>query len=170
MANQERDVRIQRGLPAGPQFSQVNPFFGLLPREYRVRKKDFFTYNIRFNTLAAGGTASQSANVQNDSDFIWTIGCVTVTNAAFTTFTTATSIPVLIELSDSASGVQLQDSQTHISNMFGTAQLPFVMPFPKIFKAGGQITARLQNQDGANAFVVNLAFHGFKAFFIPAEQ
>lgn len=170
MANVPLAVRQQRNLPAGPMFSQVNPFFGLLPKEYKVRRKDFFTYNIRFNTLAAGGTATLTANVQNDSDFVWVIGAVTVTNAAFTTFTAATNIPILAELSDASSGVQLQDSATHISNMFGTAQLPFTLPFPKIFKAGGQITARLQNQDGANAFVVNLAFHGFKCYFMKADE
>ena len=168
MSNDPLAIRQQRGLPAGPMFSQANPFFGLLPKEYRSRQKDFFTYNIRFNTLAANGTSTVTASVQNDSDFVWVIGVMTVTAADFTTFTAAANVPVLAELTDSASGVQLQDSQTHISNLFGTSQLPFTLPFPKIFKAGGQISARLQNQS-ATALVVNLAFHGFKAYFMQAK-
>ena len=166
--NTQRNIREQRGTPAGPGFSQANPFFGLLPKEYKLRRKDFFTYNIRFNTLAASGTATLTANVQNDSDFVWCIGVMAVTDNIFSTFTAATSVPILAELTDSSSGVQLQDSATHISNLFGTSQLPFTLPFPKIFKAGGQISVRLQNQI-ATAMVVNLSFHGFKTFFIPAD-
>lgn len=145
-------------------------FFGLLPPQFIRRKKEYFVYNIRYNTIAAGGTSTLTANVQNDSDFVWVRGIMTVSNAAFTTFTAATSVPMLIEISDSAAGVLLQDSATHISNQFGNAQLPFDLPFPKIFRKGGQITTRLQNQDGGNAFVVNLSFVGFKVYFMPADQ
>lgn len=156
-------------MPAGPQFAQANPFFGLLPRKYAKKEKDFFTYNIRFNTLGASSTATATASVQNDSDFIWCVGSIVVTAADFTTFTASSSVPVLVELTDSASGVALQDSQTHVSNLFGTAQLPFTLPYPKVFKAGGQITIRAQNQS-ATALVLNFSFHGFKAYFMDASR
>lgn len=166
--NEQRHARQQGGLPAGALLQMAHPFFGLLPREFVARKKETFTYNIRFNTIAASATNTGTANVQNDSDFVWVAASIVVTNAAFTTFTAAANVPMLVEIIDSASGLQLQDSATHVSNLFGTAQLPFLLPMPKIFRAGGQISARLQNQDGANAFVVNLAFHGFKVYNMPA--
>lgn len=149
--------------------SRAHDFFGLLPPQFVRRKKDFFVYNIRFNTIGAGGTATLTANVQNDSDFVWVQGVMTVTNAAFTGFTAATSVPMLVTLLDSASGVQLSDSATHVSNVFGTSQLPFVLPYPKIFRKGGQISAQLQNQDGGNAYVVNLSFVGFKVYLVKAD-
>lgn len=168
--NPGRQQRAQAASPTGniPMRTATN-FFGLLPPQFIARKKDFFTYNLRFNTIVAGGTQVQTANVQNDSDFVWVRGAITVTNAAFTTFTAASSVPMLATLTDSAAGVNLQDSATHISNLFGTAQLPFDLPFPKIFRKGGQISLSLQNQDGANAFVVNVSFHGFKVYMIPAD-
>lgn len=163
-----RQVGQQRGLPAGQMLSYAHPFFGLLPREFVGRKKEAFTYNIRFNTIAASATNTGTANVSNDSDFVWTHASVVVTNSAFTTFTTATNVPMLVEIKDAASGLDMQDAATHVSNLFGTAQLPFILPMPKIFRAGGQISARLQNQDAANAFVVNFSFHGFKVYNMPA--
>lgn len=168
VANGNRAVQQQRGLPAGQLLNLAHPFFGLLPREFVGRKKETFTYNIRFNTLAASATNVGSANVQNDADFVWVAASVVVTNAAFTTFTNALNVPVLAEILDASSGLQLQDQSTHLSNLFGTAQQPFLLPMPKIFRAGGQISARLQNQDAANAFVINLAFHGFKVYNMPA--
>lgn len=137
---------------------------GLLPPRARRRVKDHFTYNITFNTIAASATSVGTSNIQGDSDFWWVAGSVVITNAAGTTFTGSGVAPFLIELSDSSSGRNLQDSATHISNLFGTAQLPFYLPFPREFKASGQISAKLQNQDSGNAFVVRLALHGFKLF------
>jgi hypothetical protein len=145
-----------------------HPFFGLLPKEFVARKKETFTYNIRFNTIAASATNVGTANVDNASDFVWVAASVVVTNAAFTTFTNAANVPMLVEIKDASSGIDFQDSATHVSNIFGTAQNPFLLLMPKIFRAGGQITARLQNQDAANAFVVNFAFHGFKVYGMPA--
>jgi hypothetical protein len=135
----------------------------LLPPGIRGKAKDFFTYNITFNTIGAGATATGSANIQGDSDFVWIRGSVIVTDAAFTTFTSPAAAPLLIQLGDAGSGRQLQDSSTHLSNMFGTAQLPFDLPFPKIFERSGQIQVQLVNQSGG-ALVVRLAFHGFKVF------
>lgn len=138
----------------------------LLPPSIRGRAKDFFTYNITFNTLLAAATSTQSANVQGDSDFVWILGSMIVTNAAGTTFTSSAAAPFTIQISDAASGRQLQDSPTAVSNLFGTAQLPMQIPYPKLFGASGQIQATLINQDAANAFLVRLSFHGFKVFNI----
>lgn len=168
--NDNRNIQQQRGLPAGAQFQQSNPFFGLLPREFKGRLKDTFTYNVQFNTLAANTTAAQSISIQNDADFVWTQGSVVVTNAAGTTFTSALNVPILSLISDSAAGRNLSDSSTHVSNYFGTAQQPFILSFPKIFRAGGQVSVQLQNLDAANAFRVFIALHGFKVFFMPAQD
>lgn len=168
MTNVPKQIQQQRGLPAGAQFQQSNPFFGLLPREFRGRLKDTFTYNVQFNTIGATTTSTASVSIQNDADFVWTQGCVTVTDAAGTSFTNALNIPILALISDSAAGRQLSDSQTHVSNQFGTAQNPFVLSFPKIFRAGGQMSLQLQNL-AAGALRVFVSFHGFKVFFMPAE-
>ncbi len=166
--NQGLAAQTKKG-PAGPLFAPTNPYFGLLPKEFVGRVKDPFVYNIVFNPLNATTTGTATVNIQNDSDFVWTQGAVVVTATDNTTFTTAASIPALIELFDSASGRGLQDQATHVSGWFGTAQLPFFLQSPKIFRAGGQITARLQNQGGSN-LVFRFSFHGFKVFPMPQPQ
>jgi hypothetical protein len=164
--NQGLAQQTKKG-PAGPLFAPTNPYFGLLPKEFVGRVKDPFVYNIIFNPITATTTGTATANVQNDSDFVWTQGTVTVTATDNTTFTSALTIPGLIELFDSASGRGLQDAATPVSAWFGSAQLPFFLQSPKIFRAGGQITARLQNQ-GSTSLVYRFAFHGFKVF--PMQQ
>jgi len=164
--DQTNRIQNQKG-PAGPGFSPANPFFGLLPREFAGRLKDPFVYNIVV-AVNATSTNSGTVNIQNDSDFVWTQGVVVVTDAAGTTFTTASSVPGLVQLTDSASGRALQDQATHISGWFGTAQLPFFLQMPKIFRAGGQVTATVQNQS-AGALTFRLSFHGFKVFQMAAQ-
>lgn len=166
--NEQKQIQQQRGLPSGAQFQQSNPFFGLLPREFRGRLKDTFTYNTQFNTIAGSTTATQSVSIQNDADFVWTQGSVVMTDSAGTTFTNVLNVPMLVKISDSASGRQLSDSQVHVSNMFGTAQNPFILSFPKIFRAGGQLSVELQNLS-ATAYRVFFALHGFKVFFTAAQ-
>lgn len=152
---------------AGPMFGAANPFFGLLPREFAGRLKDPFVYNI-VATITTGATTTTTANVQNDSDFVWTQGVVVCTDSAGTTFTNAANVPGLVQLVDSASGRGLQDQATHISGWFGTAQLPFFLQMPKVFRAGGQISATIQNQS-AGTLVFRLSFHGFKVFPMAAQ-
>lgn len=164
--NQTNRVQNQKG-PAGPSFSPANPFFGLLPREFAGRVKDPFVYNISV-TVAATNTGTGTAQIQNDSDFVWTQGTVTVTDATGTAFTNAANVPALIQLADSASGRQLQDTSTPVSGWFGTAQLPFFLQMPKIFRAGGQVTATVQNQS-AGTLVFRFCLHGFKVFPMAAS-
>lgn len=164
--NQTNRTGNQKG-PAGPSFSPANPFFGLLPREFAGRVKDPFVYNIVV-AVNATSTNTGSAQIQNDSDFVWTQGVVVVTDAAGTVFTNVANVPGLISLADSASGRQLQDQATHVSGWFGTAQLPFFLQMPKVFRAGGQVTATVQNQ-AAGALTFRFSLHGFKVFPMAAQ-
>lgn len=136
----------------------------LLPARIRRNAKDYFSYNINFNTIAASATATGTTNIQGDSDF-WVVRLTAVvTNAAGTTFTSMAAAPFTVEITDTASGRSLSDGPVALSNLFGTAQLPFDLPFPREFKASGQIQAKLQNADAGNAYLVRLSFHGFKVF------
>lgn len=155
--------------PSGPITAPGpgNAYFGLLPREFQGRVKDPFVYNL---VLTVNGTATNSGStqIQNDSDFVWTQGVAVVTAADNTTFTNAANIPAVITLSDSASGRQFSDQAVAMSAWFGTAQLPFYLQVPKIFRAGGQVSATIQNFSGG-ALVFRISYHGFKVFAIPAQ-
>jgi hypothetical protein len=144
-----------------------NAYFGLLPKEFQGRVKDPFVYNLVL-AVNATSTNSGSTQIQNDSDFVWTQGVVTVTDAAGTTFTNAANIPATINISDSSSGRSFSDQPVAMSSWFGTAQLPFYLQVPKIFRAGGQISATIQSF-AAGALTFRVSYHGFKVFAIPAQ-
>ena len=166
--DQTKQIQRTNG-PSGPITAPGpgNAYFGLLPREFQGRVKDPFVYNLVL-TVNGVSTSSGSTQIQNDSDFVWTQGVVVVTATDNTTFTNAANIPAVISISDSASGRQFNDQPVHMSAWFGTAQLPFYLQVPKIFRAGGQVSATIQNF-GATNLVFRVSYHGFKVFAMPAQ-
>jgi hypothetical protein len=119
--NQSRGLNQQRGNPVASMLAFQHPFFGLLPKEFVARKKETFTYNIRFNTIAASATNVGTANVDNASDFVWVAASVVVTNAAFTTFTNAANVPMLVEIKDASSGIDFQDCRIRMQRMHSSS-------------------------------------------------
>ena len=160
MANQPlRDRTVGGG--AAQFLPALNPFLGLLPREFWPKTKDFFVYSIEFVPLAASATSTTSIQIQADSAFLITMGTVVVTDTTNATF--ISNIPELILITDAGSGRQLSDKAVHMNNLFGTAQLPAVWPFPKIMAPSSTLAATLQNLE-ATARNVRLSFWGFKVF------
>ena len=147
--------------PLAQVATPMNPFLGLLPVEMWDKQKDYFIYSIEFLPLAASGSATAQVNIQSDSHFLIELitGVVTdVTNATF-----LANVPELVNLTDSGSGRNFFDKPVHWNNLFGTAQLPGVLPFPKIINAGSTLTVGLTNLE-ATARNVRISFIGFKVF------
>jgi len=160
MVNQPlRDRSV--GSSAAQFLPALNPFLGLLPREFWPKTKDFFIYSIEFTPLAASGTSTVSIQIQADSAFLITMATIVVTDTANAVF--ISNIPELVTLTDAGSGRQLSDKAVHVNNIFGTAQLPAVWPFPKIMAPSSTLSATLQNLE-ATARNVRLSFWGFKVF------
>lgn len=160
---------IHRGVPVNGDV-RVGDFWGLLPKQYIGRRKEFFTYNVQFNPLSKASTLTQTVSINDDSDFVFAQLAVTVTHTDNTTFVDAKNLPILATISDASAGILMQNQATHLSNLAGIAQLTFRTSPPKIFRSGGQISVQLQNQDGVNDLVVNMAFHGFKVYRVPEGQ
>lgn len=160
------------GLPiAADMIPPVNPFLGLLPRKYWTKEKAFFTYTIGFFTgspnqvgalgSGAGTNASGSTNIQGDADFC----CIALAGLVIQTDNiTAIAVPaILCQLFDSGSSQGLSDFPIRYEDLFGTAQNPAYLPFPRVFRRNGSINATLTNQQ-ALAKNVYLAFIGFKIY------
>jgi hypothetical protein len=147
--------------PLAQVATPMNPFLGLLPTAMWDKQKDFFIYSVEFLPLAVSATATQPIAIQSDSHFLveFITGVVTdTTNATF-----IANVPELALITDSGSGRQFMDRPIHWNNVFGTAQLPSVLPFPKIINAGSTVTVQLTNLE-ATARNVRIAFLGFKVF------
>lgn len=59
---------------------------------------------------------------------------------------------------------RLTNDFVRVANLFGTAQLPMIMPQPRLFLANTVLTLRIQNRE-AVVNTVFLSFIGFKIFY-----
>jgi hypothetical protein len=147
----------------------------------RVKKEfnlSFFTFNIEFLPATASVFSSGSFIVQNDSAFVLVatayiavlasdnltpVTAVTAPAPATTLLVSGLNAPFLVNITDSGSGRQFSNIDTHIDNWFGQADLPFVWPVPQVFDPNSNVTMRLQNLVATN-FNVRCAFIGYKVF------
>lgn len=159
------NTRKQQGVAGQPlphAFApMVSPFFGLLPQALWKRAKDFFIYSTDFLPLAANATRSQDIAIQADSDFLTVVLNVTVTETNNTTF--VDPAPIMVLITDTGSGRNLQNQATHLNNLYGDGNLPGYIPFPKLIPAASTLSTQLQNLS-ATAYNVRVSYVGFKVF------
>lgn len=121
-----------------------------------------FSYVMSFASLASKSVNNVGTlQIQADSDFL-------VVETAYAAIDQTTVLDVaadgLIQLTDSGSGSNLFSSAIPLSTWFGTAQLPFLLPQPKLLSANATITGSLSTNTLANATSFYLAFHGMKVY------
>lgn len=127
--------------------------------------RDFFIYELDFASVAAAGTASSSFTVQADSNFLWQYGCYFADIAGAAQTDSTRVIPLMsATVLDTSSGRQLMSSAVPIPSIFGTGQLPFLLPTPRFFRAQTQVTVNITNFSAATAYVLKLQFIGTKFF------
>jgi hypothetical protein len=133
--------------------------------------RDFFVYELDFATINAGLTGSATFTVQTDSNFLWQQGTydASIAGAAYTQNTRP--IPNMnCTIQDTSSGRQLMSSPVPIPSMFGTGQLPFVIPAPRFFRANTQVTVSVTNFDAAVNYDLKLSFIGTKFYKFSGTQ
>lgn len=132
---------------------------GPAPAQYGA--KDYFIYSVVLPTgIAVGGTTSGSFNVDNDSDFLWQKGTY------FANGDSENTPPVVtVTIKDTTSGRDLMTAAVPIPAMFGTGELPFILPVPKLLPKTSTITVNFANISAAeNYSYLALEFHGQKLF------
>lgn len=132
---------------------------GVLQNGLLTKLTQFFTYTMPFAGVASLASATAQLQIDASSDFL----VVSQSFAAIDDTTTlAVASAALIQVNDSGSGTTLWNVATPITNLFGTAQLPFLLPMPRLFTANATMTGTLTNQTTANATSFYLSFHGVK--------
>lgn len=127
--------------------------------------KDFFVYQEDFSAIANGATASGNINIQADSDFVVQKLTYFADIAAAVQTDSSRVIPLVsVLVTDTGSGRNLMESALPISNLFGTGEIPFILPQPKMFLARSTITVTLANFSAATTYNVRLSFIGYKIF------
>lgn len=154
-------------MPATGDVSRVpNPWLGLLPKQLWGRVKDLFAYTTQILPLAASSQGSGSVTIDNDSDFlgIYLTATVTTTDEA----TLLSYVPQTVQISDQSSGRTFFTAPTHYMNVYGTAERPAYLSFPRLVKAGSTLTFTHQNLE-ATARNVRIALWGIKVFGFNAN-
>lgn len=127
---------------------------------------DFFVYEVDFTAgIAAGATGNGSFTVQADSDFKWLKACYFADIAVAAQTDSTRIIPLAtVLITDQGSGRQLMSAAVPIPSIFGTGQIPFILPVPKIFAAKSTVGVSVVNFSAASTYNLRLSFIGVKLF------
>lgn len=127
--------------------------------------EDFFVYDATFAALASLTSSQQNIQIQADSSFKWTAAAFYADIAAAAFTASAQPIPnVTIQILDTGSGRQLFQDPIPVPSVFGSGQLPFILPVPRIFKARSAIQLTAANFDAAVDYNLRLMLIGTKIF------
>ena len=128
-------------------------------------KKDFYIYEEDFSSVASGATATGNINIQADSDFVLQkLTYFADISAAAQTNETRVIPLMAVQIKDTGSGRNLIETVAPVPNIFGTGQLPFILPTPKLFLARSTIAITVENFDAAETYNLRLSFIGYKIF------
>lgn len=131
--------------------------------------RDAFTYTASLAsgaTLAPNGATTLTFNIDGESDFFWDKASVyaDVANDGMT-YVTQVLPGVTVVITDTNSQRPLQNNPTPVTNVFGTGQLPHILPIRKLFYSKATVKISLQNiTDNTTYTRLDLSFIGIKAY------
>ncbi len=127
--------------------------------------EDLFVYEQDFSSLAANGSATANVAVQADSDFKLMKMTYMADIAGGAVTDDARIIPlVTVQITDTGSGRALFSTPIPIPNIFGTGEIPFILPVARIFKARSNITVAVANYSAGTTYNLRLSLIGTKVF------
>lgn len=127
--------------------------------------EDFFTYQLDFPNLTFGTTQTQNIQIQADSDFklVKLTYFADVAGAAQTDSSRVVPL-VAVQITDSGSGRQLLSAPSAVPALFGTGEIPFILPVARIFKARASVAVQVSNFSAGTDYSLRLSFVGTKIF------
>lgn len=127
--------------------------------------RDLFVYEVDFSALAAAASSTQTFTVQADSDFLWTKATMFADIAAAAQTDSTRVIPLCtVLIQDTGSGRNLMNSAVPVSSLFGTGELPLILPRQRLFISRAQVSITMTNFSAATTYNVRLSLIGEKAF------
>lgn len=118
------------------------------------------------NSIAAGVTApAYQVIIGSDAPFL-ILSQTYWANTANAAVTKSTSVEpnIVVLLEESGTGRKLMDQAVPVAALFGTAQLPYILPEPKLMPANSVLSVTPTNRDAAAGYNLYLAFHGYRLF------
>lgn len=129
----------------------------------RVNK--FFAYEMTFSALAAvTGTDTKNFQVNSAYDFYWFKSAAFIYDANGLGVSTLQWPNMEVELKDGSTTEQTTNQAAAIHSLFGSGQIPYILPQPHMIAAGASFFAQVWNLHGATAYSVRLCFQGVHVF------
>lgn len=142
--------------------------------QYLSKRRDFYVYEAASGSLTASATATDTIQIEADSNFILqklayltqpVAGTAIAANAIGLVASQRIIPQVGIILVDTGSGRQLMQNPIPIPSIFGTGELPFILPNPRLFQRNSTIQVQFTNFDATNTWTnIRLAFIGYKVY------
>ena len=139
--------------------------FAIGGRQYVAR--DYYVYEEDFAaaSFTAGAALNGSIEIQADSDFVWQKASFFADIAAAAQTDSSRVLPLsTVQLIDTGSGRNLFENAVPVPSVYGTGELPFVLPIPRLFFARSTIQVQVTNFSAATAYGLRLSFIGYKAY------
>lgn len=129
---------------------------------------DHFIYTARVQGIAAGASASALINIEANSDFVWlkTAYAADIAGAAQTDSNRV--IPLArVSITDSGSGVNLQNVPVAIPSLAGHEGLPLNLGQPRTFSANSNISLTFSNYSAATTYAnLEINFIGYRKLYL----
>ncbi len=128
--------------------------------------RSFYTYTLSISAIANGATATDSVNIENDSQFVWIKSTYFCDIAGAIQTESNRVIPLVnVQITDSGSARQFFDQPQPINSIAGQGNIPFILPAPFIFNNNAKINATFTNFSAGTTYdnlTINL--HGFRVY------
>lgn len=135
------------------------------PEQVRTKRRDFYIYEAEAIGLASGASTNDVVNIEADSNFILQKLAYQADIAAAAFVAETRPIPnVTLQIIDTGSGRQLMQNPIPIPSFFGTGELPFILPNPRLFMRNSTIQVAFTNFDATVTYNIRLAFIGYKVY------
>jgi hypothetical protein len=124
------------------------------------RKERFHSYVLSSAAILFG--ANQQLNFQVDTgyDFIWMKAQAFIYDVNGLQVSTLQLPRLTVVLTDGATKQSITDNEVPIATIFGTGQIPFILPVRHRIVGGATFNAQVINRHGATTFSVDLVFSG----------
>jgi hypothetical protein len=127
--------------------------------------KDFYIYEEDFDSVANGQSGTGNIAIQADSDFvIQKLSYFADIGGAAQTADNRVIPLMTVQLTDTGSGRQLFEEPVSIPALFGTGELPFILPTPKVLPARSTFQVDVANFSDSTTYRLRLSFIGYKLF------
>jgi hypothetical protein len=135
------------------------------PEKEKKMQQEFFVYGVYFPAIAAGIAQPQNLQIQADSSFAWLKGTFQADIAGAAQTDSSRVIPkITLMITDNGSGRNLMNIAIPVTSLFGTGEIPFILPQARNFSANSNITFTASNLEPVNTYNLRLSLIGYKLY------